>query len=137
MTFNAGVFLVTIITNGVNLLLSFLGFGNLLNVMAVAAVFLFMAVNTAKSEEVDVFLMLEGDYRSLGVWGFVDFLDRFSYYRMLFADDVGRILNRRFHSAGGTGNMTKDALGVVTPFAVTRETLAMIGTFEIRFLQVS
>lgn len=136
VTLGTGVSLVAIITNCVDLLLGLFHFGELLKIVAIAAVFLFVTIDATEAKEIDVLLMLEGDYRRARIWCLVDFLDWLSNDRVRLADDIGRIFRGSLHCTLGIGNVTEDALGIVAPFPVARKTLAVIGAFKIRFLQI-
>ena len=94
MTLDAGIGLVTVIANGVHLFLGLFDPGDLLDVVAVAATFFFVAVDATEPEQVDVFFVLERDDRRRLIRCFVDFLDRLGDNRMRLANDVGRVVWR-------------------------------------------
>ena len=136
MAFVASVLFVAIITNSVYLLLSFLYLGGLLYVMAIATIFLLVTVDASETEEVDVLFVLKSNDRSLSVRRFINLLNRLGYNRVRFADDVGWVFDGGLHGTFDIRNMAEHAFGIVAPLAVTRETLTVIGAFEIGFFQI-
>jgi hypothetical protein len=98
--------------------------------VAVAAVFPFVAIDTAESEEDDMLFMIESHYRSFLKGGMISSLFRLGYDRVGDTHNIGGV-----HSGAGQrfslgGSVTDDALGIMTPLAMTAHTLAVIGPFE-------
>ena len=136
VTLSTWIGFVAVIADGVNLFLRLLNLAGLFDIVAVAAVFLFMTIDAAESKEVDVFFMLERYDWCTRIRSLVNLLDRFGDHRVRFADNVGRIFARVAHSAVDIGYMTQNTFRVVAPFTVARQTLAMICAFEVRFLEI-
>ena len=76
VTLGAGISLVATIADRMNLLLSLVAGGRALDIVTIAAILLSVAVDTPKSEEVDMFLVLKGYDRTVFVRCVIDFLRR-------------------------------------------------------------
>ena len=115
-TWRAGM---TGITDGVYLLLGSRRPRFFSNIMTVAAAFLRVAVDTPETEQLHMFFMLEGYNRPFFVRRIVYSRNRLRYDRMSFADNVGRVDIGNRKSLIFAGDMAGDALGGMTPFAMT------------------
>lgn len=125
----AGVRCVTIITNSVYFFVCLMGSRVFLQVVTVAAVFLLVTVNTAQSEQIDVFLMMKCHQWAGGVRCGPDPHLGDRYNRVGNTQNVRRVDTRGRKVDAVGGQVTDDTFGVMTPFPVTPHTLTVKGTF--------
>jgi hypothetical protein len=115
-------------------------FGNNLgfsSVVTPTAVFLFVAVDTFELELLDVLLVVKRYDWSLVIVGLVDHRFRLVDNRVFYANDVGLILHCWCQCTARLYNVALCTFGVVTPLAVTRHALAVKGSFQPRFAEIS
>jgi len=130
VTFGALVFGVAVVTDSVNFLHRFGNVGFLVQVVAITAVFLFVTVHTTQAEHINMSLVVESDHGTLFVWGgVVNFFGRNSNDRVWNTHDVGGVGCLLSHRLALGREVAEDTFGVVAPFTVTGEALAMIGAF--------
>ena len=82
VTLGAGVGLVAIIADRMNLLLSFIAGGRSLDIVTIAAILLSVAIDTPKSEKVDMLFVLKSNNRTIFVRRIVHLFCRSRDYRM-------------------------------------------------------
>jgi len=98
-------------------------------VVAVAAAFVLVATNAGEIEQVDMLPVMERDNRPLVVLGVVDIRHGSRDLRMGEAHDVGRV-NRSSHRLARLRQVADDTPGIVAPFAVAAQALAMISALN-------
>jgi hypothetical protein len=98
--------------------------------MTVAAVFFLVTVDAAQTEQVDMLLVVKSDHRPLFVWRHPDLLVRDRDHRVRDTDDIGRVHTRSGQRLAGGGQVTYNALGIVTPLTVTGKALTMVSAFQ-------
>lgn len=135
MTLAAGILAVTIVANCVNLLLGANNFGFLLQVVAIAAGFLLVAVDTAQAKELDMIFMVEGHDRARLVGRRPNPFCRYMNSRVRNTHDIGRVRLQRDRTAR-LRQVADDTLGIVTPFTMTRQALTMVGPLQVGLAQI-
>lgn len=130
VTFGAAVLQMAAVAHGVNLFLTFRHGACFLQVVTVAAILLLMAINTAEPEKVDMFFVIKSHHRGFLKGGMISLLHRFGDNRMRDTHNIGGIKSGAGQGFPFGGGMADDTFGIVAPFAMTTETLAMIGPFE-------
>jgi hypothetical protein len=130
VTLAALVIDMAVIADGVHLFLSLRGRSRSLNIMAVAAVFLPVAVHAPEPKQVDVFFMLKSNDFPRFIRSMIHFLYRLGDHRMGDTHDIRAIGRMIGYGRTGCWNMAHNALGVVAPLAVTGKTLPMVGTLQ-------
>jgi len=130
MALAAPVLTMAVITDSVNLLIC-LGYpGPLFQIVTITAVLILVAVHTAKSDQIDMLLVMQCHYRTLfircrpdlGIWNRDN--------RVRPANDVGFVTVDLGQLIFICGQMADNTLGVVTPLAVAGHTLPVISAFK-------
>jgi len=122
--------------NSVNLLLALHQAGRFVDIMAVTAIFLLVTIHATQAEEIDMLLMVECNHGAGGVWRNVALLSRHGHHGMRDTHNIGRIFTRCLECFGVVGAVTDDTISIMTPFAVTAETLTVIGALQARLAEV-
>lgn len=78
--------------------------------------------------------MMQGHYRARFIRRPIDPLIRHDYHRVRNTDNISRVRLSRQRLAHGR-KVTEVALGIMTPFAMTREALSVKRAFEPRLAQ--
>jgi hypothetical protein len=110
---------MTVIANSVNLLLGLLGNNRALQIMAVATVFIAMAVDTLETKEINVLFVLKGDNRRRLVRCVVDSRYGDVDHRVGSPEDIRGISAVCCQILTWQGKMTDEALGIMTPLSMT------------------
>lgn len=112
------------------LLLRFGRSSRLIDIVAIGAIFLAMAVDAAKAEKVNVLLMVKC-YSGAGLVGrVVNFPVRYVDYGMGLAHDIGRIVIGVLYLFAIYRIMADETLRVVAPLTVTAQTLPVISPLK-------
>ena len=110
--------------------------GGLVGIMAVAAIFLLVAVNATEIKHLDMLLMIKGHHGATLVGSIIHPLHRFGNYGMSYACYIGFIFTVSRSSGTFLGNMTDYTFGSMTPFAVAAHALSMKCPFQARLSKI-
>ena len=105
-------------------------------IVAVATILVTMAVYALEAEQFYMLLVLKSHDGILLVRRLVRCGNRYGNGGMRSSHDIGRVRYFYRQKFSFRRDVAHDTLRVVTPFAVTRETLPVVGSFEIGFRQI-
>ena len=123
-------------TYGVYLLLGFGQRDRLLQIVAVIAVFLLMAIHTSQAEKINMLLVVECHHRSGLVWRIVNLFIGNCNDGVRNPHDIGGVFARRMQEIFIGRTVANDTLGIVAPFAMAAEALTVIGALESRLPEI-